>query len=444
MAPRSEDAAGQNDRARAAPPGGESRPGRRPGFYYGWVILLAGFLLLYSGFGVQFSFGLFLPDIEAALAPGRRAVLSLAFALYLGLAGGFSVVSGIATDRWGPRPTVFAGALLAAGGLLWASQARALWEFFLGYGVIFALGMSVTWVPATSTVVKWFMARRGLAAGVVTAGVGAGQLTVPPLSALALEPLGWRTAHLVYALGLLAVFSLAALLLERDPESRGLRVEGAAPSPGADPQDDSFTLREALRTLPFWQFAVALSMLWAVVYLPAVHLPPFAKETLGLSSQAASFILTAIAVGSISSRLLGGAVSDLAGHYRTLVTAIALEVLAYLGMWATAVFEVTPLLYISAFLFGIGYGTVAALYAVILADLFGRRYASSISGAVYAMAGGATGLGVLLAGVLYQLTDGYAGAFLLGGLFVISSLPLFLMVRRPRRRATTRRQTAIP
>ncbi len=109
MAPRSEDAAGQGDRARAAPPSGESRPGRRPGFYYGWVILLAGFLLLYSGFGVQFSFGLFLPDIEAALAPGRRAVLSLAFALYLGLAGGFSVVSGIATDRWGPRPTVFAG-----------------------------------------------------------------------------------------------------------------------------------------------------------------------------------------------------------------------------------------------------------------------------------------------------------------------------------------------
>jgi|DewCreStandDraft_1066081.scaffolds.fasta_scaffold00059_11 OFA family oxalate/formate antiporter-like MFS transporter len=411
------------------------------GLFYGWVIVLGGFVLLYSGYGVQFSFGVFLSDMEASLAPGHRAALTLGFSIYAAMYSVFSLATGIATDRWGPRPVVLLGALLFGGSLLWVSRAGSLWEFYVAYGLLAALAMSTCIIPATSTVVKWFVARRGLAVGIVTAGVGAGQLTVPILSALALVPLGWRTAYLVYAVALFVIFAAVGLLMERDPESRGLLPYGAERTPPpanisgpAPAQDDSFTLGETLRSLPFWMATVSLGMVWSMVFLPFVHLPPFAQEELGLSAQAASLTITTMAVGSLLSRLFGGLVSDMIGLRATMGLSIFFQGVSFAVLWWTALAGSPALLYLGALVFGLGYGAVAGLYAVLLADLFGRRFASSISGALFALAGSASGIGVYMAGLFYESTGGYQGAFALGALVSFLALPLFLMVRRPQRR----------
>ena len=404
---------------------------RGPGPRYGWVVLAAGFLVLYASYGVQFCFGLFLPEVEAALAPGDRGLVSLLFALYLLLASLFSLGSGLATDRWGPRPVLLAGGALLGLGLLAFSRSQELWQGFLAHGLVAALGMSTTWVPVTSLAVRWFPARSGLASGLVTAGVGVGQLTVPPLSALGLVPLGWRTAYLVYGLSLLAVFALAALLVQRPPTQDPPWRGPSSPSP----EGESYTLREALRLPAFWLFTAGLTVLWSVVYVPVVHLPPFARDALGLSPQAASLTMTMVAIGSIVSRVGGGAFADAAGYRRALALAVAAEGLGFLGMWACAWTGNVPLLYGSAALFGVGYGSVAGIYAAVLAHLFGRRWAGSISGVAFACAAGTASMGVFLAGLIYQATGGYGGAFALGMALALLSLPLFLAVRPPQRAA---------
>lgn len=406
-------------------------PERRLGPGYGWVVLAAGFFVLYCSYGVQFCFGLFLPEVEAALAPGDRGLVSLMFSLYLLLSSLFSLGSGVATDRWGPRPVLFLGGAAMGLGLMGFSRSQELWQAYLAHGILAAVGMSTTWVPLTSLAVKWFPTRAGLASGLVTTGVGVGQLTVPPLSALLLEPLGWRTAYVVYGLVLLGAFGLAALLVERPP--RGGESPRGSLTTADDGADDSYTLAEALRLPAFWLFTAGLTVLWSVVYLPVVHLPPFARDSLGLSPRLASLTMTMVAVGSIISRVGGGAFADVAGHRRALALAVTAEGLGFLGMWACTWPESLPLLYGSAVVFGIGYGSVAGLYAAILVHLFGRRWASSISGVVFAFAAGAGSMGVYLAGLIYQTTGGYGGAFALGMGLAFLSLPLFLSLRRPER-----------
>jgi MFS family permease len=420
----------------APPESPGARAGAGQGIYYGWVILLGGFLVLYWFYGIQFSFGLFLPDIEASLAPGQRALITLAFTIQASIYGFASVVTGLATDRWGPRPVFLAGALLIAAGLLWMSQARSLWELYLSYGLAGGLAMGTTWVPITSTAVKWFVARRGTALGLVASGIAVGQLTVPPFAGAVLVPLGWRTAYLVYGLVLFVVFALVALFMERDPESKGLLPDAGrqATHAGFVETEENFTLQEAARSSAMWLVTVTLTLVWSVVYLPSIHLPPFLRDELGGSAQLGSLTLSAIAVGSILARTVGGPLSDRTGHQRTMLVAIAVQALAFAIMALSAFLASLPLAYLGALVYGLSYGTITVLQSVVLADLFGRRYASSIAGVVFAISGTFLGVGVFIAGLLYQLTGGYGGAFLLGSIISLLAVPCFALVRKPQRR----------
>lgn len=414
--------------------------------YYGWVVVGAAFLILYGAYGVQYSFGVFLPEIEGALAPGKRAVISLGFSIYASLYCILASLSGRLTDLWGPRPVLIAGGILLGLGILLVGRATSLWQYFLAYGLLASLGMSTTYVPTTSTIVKWFVARRGLMVGMAMAGSGIGQLTLPLLTALLIGGWGWRTTYLAYGLALATLLPLLGLLLERDPEARGLRPYGApaalSGSEDVKAEDRSLRPSEALRTLPFWLYTGALFLFWSVVFVPVVHLPAFARGPLGSSSGLAALTITAIAVGSTLGRVLGGAVSDLLGRRRTFVLVILGQTLSFFGLLLASLIGSLGLTYGSAVLFGMGYGSTGAIYPAFTADLFGRRYASSVAGLIFGFAAGATGIGIYLAGFLYQATGSYTVAFASSGALTLAALPLILAVKRPLRPSAAVEETS--
>ena len=107
------------------------------------------------------------------------------------------------------------------------------------------------------------------------------------------------------------------------------------------------------------------------------------------------------------------------------------QTLGFLGLTLASLYESLPLTYFSASVFGLGYGGVGALYPAFTGDLFGRRYAASIAGSIFALAGAAAGIGVYLAGALYQASGSYTVSFALGGVLTFASLPLILLVRSP-------------
>lgn len=409
-----------------------TRTGRK--IYYGWVITGLAFIILFTAYGVQYSFGVFLPEMEASLAPGERAALSLGFAVYSILYALLSVVTGALTDRWGPRPVLVFGGLLLGSSLALVSRTTELWQYYVAYGLLAAVGMSTILVPTTSTVAKWFAYQRGLAIGIVTTGIGLGQLLIPPLTSLLIEGWGWRTGYLVYGVAILLVVTLAGLRMVRDPEAMGLtpysaRAGGADGDSAVAVGEPDFTPSEAIRTSAFWLFTVAIFLFWTVVFLPPTHLPAFAKDTLQASPVQASFMLTALALGSTIARFLAGVVSDRSGVKQAFVLVIWIQFAGFLGLIAASAVESLPLAYVAAAVVGIGIGSTTSIYPLFTADLFGRAHASSISGIVFSIAGSATGIGIYAGGLIRDATGDYLIAFAIGAALTLSALAPLLALR---------------
>ena len=104
-----------------------------------------------------------------------------------------------------------------------------LWQPYVLYGVVAALGMGTAYVPCNTTVVKWFARRRGLAVGLASRGGSLGTFVLPPVAHLAREPA--RLARRLRRLrrrGLRSCSTRVATVMRRDPESMGLHPDGDA------------------------------------------------------------------------------------------------------------------------------------------------------------------------------------------------------------------------
>ena len=149
--------------------------------------------MLFVASGAQYSFGVFL---AALLDEFRwsRASLAGVFSIYAIMYPVVGSLAGQLTDRFGPRLVISAGGILlgiASTGMSFVTQ---LWQPYLLYGVVAGIGMSAAYVPCNATVVRWFVARRGLAVGLAMCGASAGTFVMPLVAQLLVASVGWRTA----------------------------------------------------------------------------------------------------------------------------------------------------------------------------------------------------------------------------------------------------------
>ncbi|KAJ2850474.1 hypothetical protein IWW36_001854 [Coemansia brasiliensis] len=106
------------------------------------------------------------------------------------LANGMGFIGGKCAQRFGPGPAVFIGGLLMSAGLFAASYSREVWQLCLSQGLVFGLGVCLTWIPAASAPSSWFSKNRGVATGVTHMGLGIGGLIFAPLTRFLLEKAG--------------------------------------------------------------------------------------------------------------------------------------------------------------------------------------------------------------------------------------------------------------
>jgi MFS family permease len=382
----------------------------------GWRVAWAAFAVMAVAYGVQFSFGVLVPDIEADTGWSRTQI-SLAYSVYVLLYSVLSIASGLVTDRSGPRVVLIGGAVFLAGGYALAGLSQQLWQLYLAFGVLAAVGMSAAYVPCNATVVRWFVRRRGTALSVSTAGVGVGGLLVPPLAGLASTAWGWRATYLGLALAAGLCLLVAARVMVGSPEERGQYPDGD-PAPPAVSGGTGATLatglgdlgvRLAVRTPAFWLIFAVFGATWIVVFFPPVHLSPFAED-LGLSRVAASAAVGAIGLGGLAGRLVSGSVSDRVGRLPMLAVVVGLQA----GAFALFAVSSGPLtLYPAAVVFGFGYGGSTSLFPAVVGDQFGRAHVGALVGLIFGGAGSLAAVGPGVAGYLYDVTGGYRTAFAL-------------------------------
>lgn len=400
-----------------------------PSLFYGWKVVAAAFIVLFTAYGAQYSFGVFFNALLQEFH-WSRASLSGVFSLY---AFGYSVFgfpAGRLTDAWGPTRVIAGGALFLGAALASMALVSELWQPYLLYGVIAAVGMGTAYVPCNSTVVKWFARRRGLAVGLASSGGSVGTFVVPPMAQLAVSALGWRGAYLVVGATVFAVLAATAPLMRRDPESMGLHPDGDATSPPVPRAGgEGLTLTAAARTSTFRLMAIAFAATWIPVFIPLVHVVPLARD-LGHSPMTAAAAVSVLGGGAVVGRLVMGIVSDRIGRRPTIGLGMLLQAA---GFAAFTVAHELPSLYAAALVFGFSYGTISTLFPAIVGDFFGRAHAGAIVGCLFALAGCMAAWGPLMAGAAYDVTGSYRVAFLISAALNLLAVALLAACRPPRR-----------
>jgi MFS family permease len=370
--------------AAAAPAAEESRQA--------WVVVWACFTALAVIFGVSYSFAAFFASLTRDFQ-ADRADVSLVFGLsglvyFIGGAGG-----GLLADRYGPRLVCSAGMVLIAGGLLVSSLAQSMLMVYAGYGLGIGLGIALVYTPSIACVQPWFTRRRGLAAGIASAGIGAGTVAVPLAATALIGALQWRGAMVVLAAGVLLLGLSAALMLRRAPSA--LAGKGGAVS--------GHTLRQAMRTPDFrWMYVMAVAASPGM-FIPFAHVSAAARD-LGVADARAVGLVGLIGIGSLVGRFVIGALADRAGRPLTLALAQASLGLSYL-LWAAA--DGYLAMAVFALWLGLSYGGIVSLMPALCMDLFGARAVSAIIGTLYTGAAFGNLLGPWVAGAVFDARHSY-------------------------------------
>ena len=333
------------------------------------------------------------------------------FSTFIVMYGVWGVLAGLLLDRFGPRRVILAGGVLLPVALASSGLATALPTLYLTYGVITPLGLSLmSYVPVSVLLTRNFYARRGLALGFASAGVGVGILIVVPLTQFLIDRAGWRMAYFGLAAIAASVVLPIALLAIREEKSRiagSARPRPPAASSLASLSDrPEWTLASAIRSREFWLVTATFISLNSPIQLVLTHQIAHLVEV-GHSKILVAGIVGLFGLVSIPGKIwwgyladrvwpewiyLGGSVCVMAG------IAILLGIGPGSSLWS---------LYLYAALMGIGYAVSPAMTPIMCGRFFGGPHFGFIFGALNTLyhAGGAAG--VWLAGYAHDLTGSY-------------------------------------
>ena len=399
---------------------------KKPRFFYGYVIVIAGFLLMVITWGAGHSFGVFLKPMAADFG-WTRAMTSGAYSIAMFASGIYFVITGRLTDRFGPRIVITICGISLGLAYLLMSQINVLWQLYILYGVMVAMGLGSGFVPLTSTVARWFVKRRGLLTGIVASGFGAGGLIGPLIAVWLIASYGWRSSYFIIGIIALVLLTLIAQFLRRDPSQKGLRPYGETDvgQEGLVVEASGFSPKEALNTSQFWMFSAMYFCVGFSLSAVLVHIVPYVTD-LGIPAMIAANILAVIGGLNFAGRIGIGGVADRIGIKSSLIISF---VLLSVSTFSLQLARELWVFYLLAATLGFGGGGVVALGSPLVAELFGLKAHGAIFGSVsFALMAGSA-VGPIVAGYIFDITDSYYIALMLGALLGVTGIILASLLR---------------
>ena len=391
---------------------------------YAWVRVLASLAIMMVGFAGLYSIVVALRPVAADLDASRGGVAFAYAVLFVGFGFG-GILMGWWSDRVGIMWPALTGSIAIASGMFVASQATALWEIVLAFGVLVGfLGMSTMMVPLVANITHWFDRRRGIAVSVVTSGSYLAGTIWPPILQIGIDEVGWRETWT--RVGILCFLVMAPLSLL-------LRSRTSVPS---DAAREGLRRRRALGFTPTtMQGLLCTAGLGCCIAMatPQAHIVAHATD-LGHPAARGAEMLSIVFFAGFVSRLIYGWVSDRIGGLRILV-------LGSVGQAVTIAcfipIEGLVELYIACALFGLSQGGIVPSYALIVRRYFAPGEVGWRLGWVMLFTMLGMAFGGWVAGLLFDLTGTYTTAFaaaivfnvlnlLIAGLFLLRSrIPVF-------------------
>jgi MFS family permease len=418
------------------------RDSHRSKIFYGWYIVSASFAILFFSSGARFSFGVMFKPMIAEFG-WTRGSMSLVFFLNMVLYALSLIVVGRLYDRYGPKWVIIISTMFLSVGYALISTITSMWQFFVSYGVLAAIGLGGTTVPFVSALTsKWFEKWRGLAISLSLSGNSLGQFALVPLITVLTLGHGWRASYLSIGVVILVVnIALAFLVIRGDPDDLGLipfghengenvQREASPILSGEDLKD--LGLHEAMRTPSFWLFLTTMFICGSGDFLVATHLIPLATDY-GISATGAGNMLAWYGLMSLAGILVAGPASDLIGNKIPIVLTFLMRFLLFVAILR---YQGLTFLYLFALAFGFTHLITAPLTPTLVGRLYGLSHVGIIAGFINTVHHLGGGVGAYMGGVIFDRTGSYRLAFIISAAMALIAVICTMLITERRHRGS--------
>jgi MFS transporter, OFA family, oxalate/formate antiporter len=407
------------------------------------VQLIAGIVCMAMIANLQYGWTVFVDPIAQAQGWGRAAI-QVSFAVFVLVETWLVPFEAALVDKYGPRIMVGIGGVLA--GLAWVIDANAhsLAMLYTG-GVVAGIGAGIVYGTCIGNALKWFAGRRGLAAGLTSAGFGAGAaITVIPLTMM-IKSSGYQQTFLFFGIAQGLVVLIFSMLLVTPPKAP---PEAAKINPRVLQGKRDYVPHETLMSPVFWVMYVMFVLVASGGLTAVAQLGPIANDRyinnipvtiLAITAPTLTFALSLNNIMNGITRPLLGWISDRIGRETTMFWAFLLE---GIGIFALMQYGTSPVPFVllSGLVF-FAWGEIYSIFPATTRDHFGQKYATTNYGMLYTAKGTASLL-VPLASVITAKTGSWSAVLAIAAGFNIIAAIMAPLVLRPLRAREIRNDTA--
>ncbi|MFF4243869.1 MFS transporter [Streptomyces sp. NPDC001822] len=410
-------------------------PGRRR-VHRAWIVAAVTFVTIIGGAAFNSLPGLLIDPLHTEFG-WSRGEIGLAVSIDMALYGLTAPFAAALMDRFGIRKVVVVALSAVAAGALASVWMTASWQLMLYWGLLVGLGTGSMALAFSATVTnRWFVARRGLVTGILTAAGASGQLVFLPLCAWIVEEHGWRPASVTVALAAVVVVPFVWFLMRDHPADVGLApyggpfVEKPAPATGAATRTVRVLL-DAARTGPFWLLAGSFAICGASTNgLIRTHFVPSAHDH-GMAITAAASLLAVIGVFDIIGTVFSGWLTDRFDARRLLAVYYALRGVSLLFLPMLMAPAVHPPMVFFIVFYGLDWVATVPPTLALCREQYGEDSAI-VFGWVLASHQVGAALVAFLGGVARDATGSYDMVWYASGALCATAALMALMVRRRR------------
>ena len=415
----------------------QKRPPISLPFYYGWFVVGLCFLTTITSAGVRSSPQVLILPLQEEFG-WSRALIAMAISMNLLLFGVAAPISGYLIDRYGPRKVMLASLSLLIVGVSGTIAMDQFWQFFLVWGVIVGVGAGGVGSVLTATVGnRWFVARRGLALGILGSASSTGQLIFLPFFMVMIAYSGWRIGSMTLIVIAILLLPLIFLFMRDDPADVGLEPYGAG-QPGAasaggatslrgmSAKNATITARDVVGHPTFWLLCGSFFVCGGTANgLIGTHLIPHEIE-IGIPQVAAASLVGIMGALNIVGTTFSGWMVDRVQPHKWLALVYALRGVSLLILPFVRDFSG---LVVFAVIYGLDWFATVPPSMVITADTFGKQNIGKVYGWIFMSHQIGAAIMASAAGAIRDYVGDYNFAFLSAGVIAMIAAGLALQIK---------------
>ncbi|MDV0440950.1 OFA family MFS transporter [Methanorbis furvi] len=398
-----------------------------------WLVLLAGFIFNFCLSGTS-AFSTFVSPVMDTTGWDMGSV-TLAYTFYNIMICVFGIVIGVLGPRINSKLLMYVGATLFAAGWIITGFATEIWMFWLGFGIIAGIGGGCLYNFSVTNTLKWFPDKKGLISGLLLGGAAIGPVFSAPLATALLGDVGVMASYqiigIIYGILMFAVGWMVSVPPANykpdgwEPDTCG--TSGAANVVSTK----DYTWNEMLKTPTFWLLFLVFAFACTPYMMMLSAVSTIGQQQAGMTLAMAAIAVSLLAISNFVGRLLFGAVSDKLGRYKTLLIAVAIDVIAIVMLGTIT--EPIPFMAVMCILGACG-GALLVMFPPITSDNFGSKN----SGLNYAIMFVAYSMAALIGPQLLAYFKNTTGAYTLAfsfsaGLMLVAGVILFIVMFKRKR-----------